>query len=83
MSAPPKIAPFIVSEIFPAAADTSGYELLLRESYEQLIRGEFLWEDSRGVHLIMHPDVDFWDEKCMDSVVKRTEELMIKNLEIK
>ena len=83
MSAPPKIAPFIVSEIFPAAADTSGYELLLRESYEQLIRGEFLWEDSRGVHLIMHPDVDFWDEKCMDSVFKRTEELMIKNLEIK
>lgn len=80
MSEVPQIAPFIVSEIFPDDTDEAGYELFERESFELFNRGEFLWEDHKGVHLILHPDVDLWEEGYMDRVLEKTEALITENL---
>ena len=80
MSEVPQIAPFIVSEIFPDDTDEAGYELFERESFELFNRGEFLWEDSKGVHLILHPDVVLWDVGYMYRVFERTEAIIVENL---
>lgn len=80
MSEVPKIAPFIVSEIFPDDTEEVSYEMYEKESFELFNRGEFLWEDALGVHLIMHPDVDLWDEGYMDRIFMRTTELLKNNL---
>lgn len=65
------LMPFVVSEIFPDSLVTEPYEPFDKLSFMAFNQGEFLWEDSEGIHLMMHPDVDRWDEKAYDQVFER------------
>ncbi len=74
----PNLLPFVVSEIFPDAIIKERYVIIGQISYEQFNRGDFLWEDENGLHLMLHPDIDVWDEETMVRIINRTEELLCK-----
>ncbi len=80
MDEPPMISPYIVGQIFPEHLVKEKYNYFATPSYNLFPMGEFLWEDEEGIHLLMHPDIDLWDEQVMDRVLKRTEELLEKNV---
>lgn len=81
MEQPPMIAPYIVGQIFPEHLVKEKYIYFETPSYNQFEIGEFLWEDEEGIHLLMHPDVDLWDEECIDRILNRTQELLESKLD--
>ena len=38
---------------------------------------DFLWEDENGIHMMLHPDVDRWDEQAMNQIIERTKERLL------
>ncbi len=76
----PSISPYIVCQIFPEQIIKEPFKYFENPTYNLFNRGEFLWEDENGIYLLLHPDVDLWDEEAMNKVLKRTEELLISNL---
>ncbi len=74
----PDMLPFVVSEIFPEGIIREPYEPIRAASYEQFNRGDFLWEDEKGIHLMLHPDTDHWEEETIRRILERTEELLQK-----
>ena len=73
----PDLLPFVVSEIFPDAIVKEKYETIRTASYEQFTQGDFLWEDENGIHMMLHPDVDRWDEQAMNQIIERTKERLL------
>ncbi|MBR2766121.1 MAG: non-ribosomal peptide synthetase [Blautia sp.] len=80
METVPKISPYIVGQIFPEQLVKEKYNYFSTPSYNLFNMGEFLWEDEDGIHLLMHPDIDLWDEKVMDQILKKTEDLLERKL---
>ena len=76
----PKLNPYIVSQIFPQGLVEDAWEYYETPSFEQFPFGEFLWEDGDGLHMVWHPDVDFWEEKCLDEVEKTLEKYLLQDL---
>ncbi len=72
----PELLPFVVSEIFPDTLIREPHEMLFRVPFGMFRRGDFLWEDEKGLHLMLHPDVDHWEEETIVRIVRRTEELL-------
>ncbi len=68
-----EMMPFIVSHIFPESLVSEPYEEFEKLSYYSFYQGEFLWEDADGIHLMIHPDVDKWDEKTFDRIFENME----------